>query len=360
MGFDLSFLRCKHLLRTSYAFRLMKPIPTNLITGFLGCGKSTAINHLLKHRPTNERWSIFVNEYGMVTIDDLLIDTEAPEVSVQELGGGCLCCTVAMVFDPLFDQFIRLSKPDRILLEPSGAGHPSALIDRLRGEKFASLIDLRATICLIDPQDWDKPQWRDSAVFHDQIQMSDVVAITFTDKRDADQTQRCRQWVESFDPPKLLVTETSHGQISPEWLDLRQTVVRPPKFGDAHDHDRVHSQHQHGTDGLTSIETPPQVGRPNRFENEGDGQWACGWIFSVDEVFDRDELLDLLGYLRPVVRLKGVFRCQDDWWVINRSKNETSFETTAYRRDSRLEIITDKPTSGWPKMEQLILNCREP
>ncbi|MDG2223522.1 MAG: GTP-binding protein [Rubripirellula sp.] len=336
----------------------MKPIPTNLVTGFLGCGKTSAINHLLKHRPAGERWSIFVNEYGMVTIDEMLIDAEAPEVNIQELGGGCLCCTVAMVFDPLFEQFIQRTNPDRLLLEPSGAGHPAALIDRLRGETFGGMIDLRATICLIDPQDWDRPQWRDSAVFHDQIQMADVVGITFTDLRDANQTDRCRQWIESFDPPKLLVSETSHGKIDPDWLDLRQTVIRSPRFGDAHDHDRLDSHHQRGTSQLSEIVVPPSVGKPNRFENQSDGQWACGWIFSVDEVFDRDNLLDLLGYLRPIVRLKGVFRCQDDWWVINRSKNETSFQTTAYRRDSRLEIITDIQTTGWQELEQLLLKCR--
>lgn len=102
----------------------MMPIPTNLITGFLGSGKTTAINRLLEHRPDGERWSIFVNEYGIVTVDELLIDSECPEVNVQEVGGGCLCCTVAFAFDAVFSQFIRRSKPDRLLLEPSDAGHP--------------------------------------------------------------------------------------------------------------------------------------------------------------------------------------------------------------------------------------------
>ncbi|ELP33188.1 CobW family GTP-binding protein [Rhodopirellula baltica] len=334
------------------------PIPTNLITGFLGSGKTTAINRLLTHRPDGERWSIFVNEYGMVTVDEMLIDSESPEVSVQELGGGCLCCTVAFAFDAVFSQFIRRSKPDRLFLEPSGAGHPAALIDKLRDENFRRAIDLRATICLVDPEDWSKPQWRDSEVFHDQVQMADVVAINFTDKRDPKLTQQCREWIESFDPPKMLIVETDHGRIDPAWLDIQNTVVRPPKFGEAHSHNHSHAAGHVDAGGLTSIEVPPMLGKPKRIENEGDGQWACGWIFSVDEVFDRDQLLDLLGYLQPVVRLKGVFRCQDDWWVINRSKNETSFSTTAYRRDSRLEVITDRATSGWDEVEQLLLKCK--
>jgi hypothetical protein len=52
-------------------------------------------------------------------------------------------------------------------------------------------------------------------------------------------------------------------------------------------------------------------------------------------VFDRDALLDLLGYLRPVFRLKGVFHCQDDWWRIQRAGDETSFRPSVYRQQRR-------------------------
>ncbi|EMI58049.1 hypothetical protein [Rhodopirellula sallentina] len=57
-------------------------------------------------------------------------------------------------------------------------------------------------------------------------------------------------------------------------------------------------------------------------------------------------------------RVRHRDRGRDDWWGINRSKNETSFSATAYRRDSRLEVITDSPTSGWEGLEQLLLKCK--
>ncbi|RLS77224.1 MAG: cobalamin biosynthesis protein CobW, partial [Planctomycetota bacterium] len=109
-----------------------QPIPTNIITGFLGTGKTTAILELLKCRPAGERWSVFVNEYGMVSIDDVLMESKSQDVQIQELAGGCFCCTTSAMMDTVLMQFIRRTKPDRLLIEPSGAGHPARVIDALR------------------------------------------------------------------------------------------------------------------------------------------------------------------------------------------------------------------------------------
>lgn len=334
-----------------------KPIPTNLITGFLGTGKTTAIRELLNHRPANERWSIFVNEYGMVSIDDLMLGDSTPEVQIQELAGGCFCCTTAGMMDTVLIQLIRRTKPDRLLIEPSGAGHPARVIDTLRGERFRQALELRATICLVDPKDFENPRLTNNEGFHDQIQMSDVVAINWTDKRDPAQVERCRNWIEQFDPPKLLVAETQFGRLKPEWLDLDGIVVRRPRFEDSH----ATHQHAHHSDAtgapvvpLTQSVTPH---RPLRMENQGNGQRACGWIFSKADIFDRDTLLDFVGSLSAVQRVKGVFHCVDDWWFINRTGMESSIRPAAYRRDSRVEVITDDLDLNWEKLEFELLKC---
>jgi hypothetical protein len=132
-------------------------------------------------------------------------------------------------------------------------------------------------------------------------------------------------------------------------------------------------------DHSLKVDTEPTAGRPVRLQNEGLGQsacgWifsrdevfrrndeglgqsACGWIFSRDEVFRRNDLFDLLGSL-PLLRLKGVFHCQDDWWSLQRRGSDTRFERTAYRRDSRLELIVDGPAPDWKVIEAQILHCR--
>ena len=342
-------------------------IPTNIITGFLGTGKTTAILELLKQRPAGERWSVFVNEYGMVSIDDVLMEGQSQDVQIQELAGGCFCCTTSAMMDTVLMQFIRRTKPDRLLIEPSGAGHPARVIDALRGERFRQALDLRATICLVDPKDYENPRVTNSEGFHDQIQMSDVVAVNWTDKRERSQIDRCLKWIEQFDPPKLLIAETQHGHLKPEWLDLVGTVVRPPLFPHAHSVERHHTEthastmvslEPRATADMVVLKSPIQPGHPMRLENEGGGQRACGWIFAPGECFDREQLFDYLAAINPVQRVKGIFHCEDDWWMINRSGSTITVKESAYRRDSRCEIITNEAIPTWSDVENAILLFR--
>ncbi len=348
-----------------------KRIPTNLIIGFFGSGKTSAIAKLINQRPAGEKWSILINEFGEVSIDHAMVESNQEEIAVGELGGGCACCTVAFVFRPMLAQFIRQTKPDRLILEPSGISHPAKVIDILRSPNFAAAIDLRNIICLIDPQDFEDDRKRESEVFQDQIHLADIVILNWTDKRDRELVDRCRDWVERFRPPKQLILETSFGEIDSELLDMKFDMARFPLFADAHplpeeNHadlpvldlaSESHHHHLEHSDSDTQAETSPAPRHPLLFQNDAPGYDACGWIFHVDDIFDRDRLLDLLGYVQPIVRLKGVFRCQDDWWIINRAKDGTSYATSAYRRDSRLEMILDTKSSGWNEFENELLQC---
>ncbi|MCC9655195.1 CobW family GTP-binding protein [Rhodopirellula halodulae] len=356
-------------------------IPTNVIVGFLGSGKTAAIAKLIDKRPEGEKWSVLINEFGEVSIDHALVESRLEGIAIEELGGGCACCTLALVFKPLLAQFVRRTKPDRLILEPSGVSHPANVVDILRSPNFAKAIDLRNIICLIDPKDFEDPRWRDTAVFQDQVQLADIVILNWTDSRDRELIDRCRTWVESFRPPKQLILETSFGEIDLELLDREFNTLRFPLFDDAHPspeqpggempvlqpvspdshHDHHHHEDEHEHHGSNAKESPqPTPGRPVRFQNSDADYDACGWIFHVDDVFDRDELLDLLGYVHPIVRLKGVFRCEDEWWTINRAKDGTSYAPSAYRRDSRLEIILDRKTPGWDEFESKLLACLQP
>ncbi len=119
-------------------------------------------------------------------------------------------------------------------VEPSGASHPANVIDMLRSDNFSSVIDLRNTICLIDPSDFENERKRETAVFHDQIQVADIVIINWTDKRDRSVIDRCRHWIESFAPPKLMILESSFGEIDPLCLDVDASSLRSASFPNAH------------------------------------------------------------------------------------------------------------------------------
>jgi len=158
-------------------------VPTNLITGFLGVGKTTTILNLLAQRPTDERWAILVNEFGEVGIDGVILEGAGGDgVAVSEIAGGCFCCSSNEPLDFTLIELIRQTQPQRVLIEPTGLGHPAAVLETLRGPWFRNLIDLRATICVADPADFANPRVADSPVFQDQLHMADIVLVNKTDK----------------------------------------------------------------------------------------------------------------------------------------------------------------------------------
>src|SRR4051794_17304815 len=147
-------------------------VPVNLFTGFLGVGKTTAVIDLLGRKPAGERWAVLVNEYGEVGIDAALIEGSGPEgVTVREVGGGCVCCATAPYL-PVALHFLLLdAKPDRLLIETTGLGHPAKLLDTLRAN-YRDRLDVRATLGLVDPADFARPEMRANPIFREQVELA--------------------------------------------------------------------------------------------------------------------------------------------------------------------------------------------
>jgi len=109
-------------------------VPTNIVTGFLGVGKTTTILHLLKSKPAGERWAVLVNEFGEIGIDGSLIQGQHSKemgVYIREVPGGCMCCTAGLPMQIALNQLLVSSRPDRLLIEPTGLGHPKEVLQTL-------------------------------------------------------------------------------------------------------------------------------------------------------------------------------------------------------------------------------------
>ena len=209
---------------------IMQSVPTNLVTGFLGVGKTTAVIDLLKQKAPGSRWAVLVNEYGAVTIDGALIEGASPEgVTVKEVGGGCVCCASAP-FLPVAIHFLLLeANPERLIIETTGLGHSSRLLDSLR-MSYHGRLDVRATIGIVDPADFAKPEMKENPVFIDQIQMADVVVMNKLDTATPELVGEFQRWANGLFPPKLLIAGTTHGRLDPAWLDLSSNDERHPLY----------------------------------------------------------------------------------------------------------------------------------
>jgi G3E family GTPase len=270
--FSPFFVRIGPTVTTLHLYPGENVTKTNLITGFLGSGKTTSILHLLAHKPADEKWAVLVNEFGEVGIDGaLLADSGA---LLKEIPGGCMCCVNGLPMQVGLNTLLRQGKPDRLLIEPTGLGHPKQILDILTAAVYEPWIDLRATLCVLDPR-----QLLDSKVmandnFRDQLAAADVIISNKTDRMTAESEQAFDAWWQEHAGERLHIGAT-HGNIDPKLLDLPRLNLAP--LPESAEHAHSHGQKK----GLAALSLPAHQ-RWRRSLNSGQGyQPAAGSLMPI-------------------------------------------------------------------------------
>lgn len=318
----------------------------NLITGFLGSGKTTTIRHLLSQKPENEIWAVLVNEFGEIGIDGALLNDSG--AFIKEIPGGCMCCVNGLPMQVGLNMLLQQKKPDRLLIEPTGLGHPKQILSLLTGETYIPWLTLQATLCLLDARQLSDTRYCENENFRDQLAAADIIIANKYDTYQDDDIATLQQWQRTNGDDRPVVS-VSQGQIAPLLLDQPRHNVRELPDGEHH--------HSHSlTNGLAALRLPS--GQPwRRALNQGQGYHACGWIFSPDTIFDTAALLDWVR-LSPVERVKGVMRIKEGTLVVNRQGYDLRIETKAIAPlDSRIEIIHNT-ASEWNTLQTALLKAR--
>jgi G3E family GTPase len=131
---------------------MLKNIPTHVIAGPLGAGKTSLIRNLLAQRAPTERWAVLINEFGLIGLDAALLTTDDDGVALGEVAGGCLCCVNGVPFQVGLSRLLRQARPDRLLIEPSGLGHPLQLLEQLREAPWAGVLTVQEPLLVLDAQ----------------------------------------------------------------------------------------------------------------------------------------------------------------------------------------------------------------
>lgn len=308
----------------------MPRIPVNLITGFLGVGKTTAVRHLLANHPADERWAVLVNEFGEVGVDGaLLADSGAV---VQEVAGGCLCCVAAPAFTTGLNRLIRQHRPGRILIEPSGLGHPAQVLGTLTGPLYEQVLEVRASVCLVDARHLSSPRHREHPVFQDQVHLADVLVANKRDLyADAD-LAAFEVFAAALRPAKRRVGLVEHGRLDPRWLDEARSPDRRAAFPEAH---AFLVGAADGGGAHAEAETPWLL-----VEGEADGYFRAGWVIRPQRRWPAETLTQLVDRL-PVERKKGLFLTELGWRSFNQS--DWAPATAPADGQARLELIDPRP-----------------
>ncbi|EHQ52286.1 CobW family protein [Ectothiorhodospira sp. PHS-1] len=297
----------------------------NLITGFLGAGKTTTVLHLLGRRPAHERWAVLVNEFGEVGIDGALVSSAGGDsVAVREVSGGCVCCTGAMSLRVALTRLLRQIRPDRLLLEPTGLGHPAGIIDTLRDPWLARAVTLGNSLCVVDPGGFSADRLSRSAIYRDQISLADVVIINKTDVATPQQIQAVEDYLKGLYPPKRAIIHARRGEVDAAVLDLPVVGVSGPVL-------RL----------LGRAVQAPQA------------DTARGWHFDHAQRFDLSRVQALFAAppWRDLIRAKGVLRTGREWQRFDWAEGRFSAEPVTWRRDSRVECIAPTAAMDWAAIE---------
>ncbi|MGB2270331.1 MAG: CobW family GTP-binding protein, partial [Cycloclasticus pugetii] len=156
----------------------IQAVPTNIITGFLGVGKTSAILHLLKCKPNDERWAVLINEFGEIGVDGSVVAGQHSTdegIFIREVPGGCMCCAAGLPMQTALNQLLAKAKPDHLLIEPTGLGHPKEVLQALSMEYYQEVLCLQKTITLVDARNLSDSRYTQHETFNQQIAIADTV-----------------------------------------------------------------------------------------------------------------------------------------------------------------------------------------
>ena len=297
-------------------------VPTNIISGFLGVGKTTAILSLFQHKPANEKWAVLVNEYGKIGIDGKIYKTSG--IKVKEIPGGCVCCAQGLPLQVAVNQILRETRPDRLILESSGIGHSGGIIKTLSGDNFNSVLSMKAGICLLDPRHLKQHSYSQNELFKEQLQFSDVLVANKVDLADKDELELFHSLVDSFTEKKELLTTTQNGVLNIEWLDYPHT-----------------SRFEQSNFSLP--------------EKQQSKDWEThSFCYSNDTLFDLNLLKNWLN-TQQLIRLKGFVQTTSGCFLLNCSSDQVNVTRQENTDDNYIEVIDE--SLDIHELEQSLKKC---
>ena len=223
-------------------------VKVNVISGFLGAGKTTLIKKLLTGRLRNEKVVLLENEYGEIWIDGGFMKDAG--ITVTELNAGCICCTLAGDFQAAVDQLIDTYHPDRILVEPTGVGKLSEILSAVeKAKERHPEIVTGGSATVVDAGKCRMYMKNFGEFFLDQVKSASTVIFSRTQLLDTEQVEKSRQLIAEAHPDARIIT-TPWDEMEPDFmLDViengKPIWFAPLEDEDDEDEDEDEHEHEH-------------------------------------------------------------------------------------------------------------------
>ncbi|MHB9924433.1 GTP-binding protein [Clostridium botulinum] len=286
-------------------------IKVNLISGFLGAGKTTLIKKVLEN-VKEEKIIIIENEFGEVAIDGDLIKKDG--FDVFELRSGCICCMMKQDFEDSLQKVIEEYKPDRIIIEPTGISSLSQLLDILEKDNFKDKININRVITVVDSTSYLEEKDAFGEFYMDQVENAEILIVSKTQMVDKSTLKKVKESLRECNK-KASIKTLAFEEFNKEYIlnfldeDSSRDIKRD------------------------SVEV--MISTEDGFESLG---VKTNKIFEIREI---NEIVSKLftGKYGDVIRIKGFLKGEKEIIQINCTKKVHNIETVQDSKEIKICII---------------------
>ena len=234
----------------------------DIISGFLGAGKTTLIKKLLGDALKGQQVVLIENEFGEIGIDGGFLKDAG--IEIREMNSGCICCSLVGDFGAALKDVITKYHPDRIIIEPSGVGKLSDVIKAVDGVEKEAGVALNSATTVVDVMKCKMYLRNFGEFFENQVKSAGTIILSRTDKADTEKVEAAVKMLRELNPEAHIITtpvevlggkkvlDTMEGAI----INLAQVEEEEHHHHHhdhdecccGHDHDEEHEHHHHDHD----------------------------------------------------------------------------------------------------------------
>lgn len=277
----------------------------DIISGFLGAGKTTFIKKMIDEAFKGEQIVLIENEFGEVGIDGGFLKDAG--IQITEMNSGCICCSLVGDFGKNLNEVITKYHPDRILIEPSGVGKLSDVMKSVIDIEKEQPVKLNALVTVVNALKASKQMKAFGEFFNNQIEYATTVILSRSQNATPEQLEFCVKQIQALNPKASVITtdwdaikgeqilKTMEGQDNLEMKVLAEARHAQDEAEHHHHHDHDHEhEHHHADDVFTS------------------------WGKETPHKFERAKLEEILKQFvedDKILRSKGMVEGTDGKWI---------------------------------------------
>ena len=298
----------------------------DIISGFLGAGKTTLIKKLLKEAFQNEQVVLIENEFGEIGIDGGFLKEAG--VEIREMNSGCICCSLVGDFGTSLKEVIETYHPDRILIEPSGVGKLSYVIKAVENVKDSVDIVLNSYTTVVDVNKCKLYLKNFGEFYSNQVETAGAIILSRTDVAKEGKAEEAVKMLREMNANAAIITtpieQLDGAKIleTMEHVDSLEKQMLEEELRHQHDHEHEHHHehdhhHEHGEDCTCGCHDHEHHHHGHHHADDVFSSWGKETVkkFNKEELKVKLAALDAADTYGVVLRAKGMVAGDDGQWI---------------------------------------------